>query len=61
MILTDLDGTRFIISPDMIKEIKERKRHREIVTRMEDHLLVREDVNYILWLAMEERNAGPHK
>ena len=61
MILTDLDGTRFIISPDMIKEIKEQKRHREIVTRMEDHLLVREDVNYILWLAMEERNAGPHK
>ena len=61
MILTDLDGTRFIISPDMIKEIKERKRHREIVTRMEDHLLVREDVNYILWLAMEERNAGPDK
>lgn len=61
MILTDMDGTRFIISADMIQEVRERKSHREIITRMKDHLLVKEDVNYILWLAMEERNVGPHK
>lgn len=56
-----MDGTRFIISADMIQEVRERKSHREIITRMKDHLLVKEDVNYILWLAMEERNVGPHK
>lgn len=61
MILTDLDGVRFIIQPEMIKEIKERKRYREIITQMNDHLKVREDVAYIMWLAMEERNAGSHK
>ena len=50
-----------MIDKDMIAEVNDRKSHREIVTKMKDHLLVREDVGYIMWLAMEERNAGPRK
>ena len=61
MILTDIDGVKFMIDKDMIDEVNDRKSHREIVTKMKDHLLVREDVGYIMWLAMEERNAGPRK
>lgn len=60
MILTDLDNIKFAIEPDMIREINERKTHREIVTVMGDHLLVRESMKRIQWLIMEERNAGPH-
>ena len=60
MILTDIDGVKFTINKDMIAEINDHKTYREIVTIMNDHLLVREDVGYIGWLAMEERNAGPN-
>ncbi len=58
MILTDIDGIRFSIDKDMIAEVHDHKTYREIVTIMKDHLLVKEDVGYIGWLALEERNAG---
>lgn len=60
MILTDIDGIKFTIDKDMISEIKDHKTYREIITIMKDHLLVREDVGYIGWLAMEEGNVGPN-
>ena len=53
MILTDIDGITFHIDKDMIAEIHNHRTYREIVTIMGDHLLVREEVGHIGWLATE--------
>lgn len=55
MILTDIDGVLFEIPQGSIKQIRDRKAYREIITKMNDRLKVKEEVNHILYLAQKEK------
>ena len=42
MILTDIDGVLFEIPQGSIKQIRDRKAYREVITKMNDRLKVKE-------------------
>ncbi len=56
MILTDIDGVLFEIPQGSIKQVRDRKAYREVITRMNDRFKVKEDVNHIVYLAQKERD-----
>ena len=55
MRLTDSDGVVFELPQGSVKQIRDRKAYREVITKMNDRFKVKEEVNHIVYLAQKER------